>query len=156
VGHPTADLCGIGNPSSIFITAMTFMGGPIRGLISAMEGCFRGLATFQALLFVLEHSVDFPYQRDQLFRVPFNRGLFAHQHPFFFCFPLHHAYSNLASVHGSLEARGLLQAVGQAWRALLSGTITGVCGSVFHRPIKRWRVDKKIFPVHRAESPYRN
>jgi hypothetical protein len=37
-----------------------------------LEGCFREFATFQALLFLIQHSIDFRYQRHQLFRILFN------------------------------------------------------------------------------------
>src|SRR5262249_7963630 len=65
---------------------------PTRGafLISSLEGCFRGFATFQAPIFLIQHSIDFRYQCHQLFGVLFNYGLFAQLHPFFFHFSLHH------------------------------------------------------------------
>jgi hypothetical protein len=50
-------------------------------------------SALQALLFFVQHLIDIPYQRPQLFRIIFNRGLFAQPHPLLFHFPLHHEHS---------------------------------------------------------------
>jgi hypothetical protein len=84
---------------------------PRRAIISALGGHFRRFVTFQALLFLIQHSIDFRHQRHQLFRILFNGGLFAHSHPFFFNFPLHHAYSNLASVGRRLRGTWVIACI---------------------------------------------